>query len=178
MVEEHTRSSFMRAIAIATLLALCTAQAQETPRSGAVSVNLLGVVIPWTDVRMELAVGDQWSVHASALALPMLRDWQGYGGAIGFRQYIAIEDGPMPLAGLSAGPQLAVLHWRWNEEKVQRANGDRYSFILAGTVAYKWIWDHVLLEPSLVAGIVPLSPAGGPLSVVYLQAALHAGYAW
>jgi hypothetical protein len=168
----------LRVCGLAACIALHSASAQETQRSGAVSVNLLGVVVPWNDLRAEYAVAERVSMHASVLALPMLRDWEGYGGAIGLRQYIAIENGPFPLAGLSAGPQLAVVRWRWNEERVQRANADRYSFILAGTLAYKWIWDHVLLEPSLVAGVVPITPSDGPLSDLYLQVALHVGYAW
>ena len=153
-------------------------RAQETARNGACSLNLLGVVIPWTDIRAELVIGDGWSAHASFIALPMLRDWEGYGGAIGFRQYIRIEEGPLPLAGLSAGPLLAVVRWSWNEDRVQRTERGRISVVLAGTLAYKWIWDRILLEPSLVAGIVPVAPSDSPLSVVYLQVALHAGYAW
>ena len=172
------QSRLLHLLCIGACMALHSATAQETQRSGAVSLNLLGVVVPWNDLRAEYSVAERLSVHASALALPMLRDWEGYGGAIGLRQYIAIEDGPLPLAGLSAGPQLAVVRWHWNEERVLRANADHFSFVLAGTLAYKWIWDHVLLEPSLVAGVVPVTPSDGPLSVVYLQAALHVGYAW
>ncbi|MBL0173928.1 MAG: DUF3575 domain-containing protein [Ignavibacteria bacterium] len=167
-------------LAIVALCAcMCAARswAQETPRAGAVSVNLLGVVIPWIDARCEVRLDSTQSVHAAVLALPMLQHWKGYGGSVGYRQYIIPEDGTPAIAGLSVGPMLAMISWSWNEQ-ANREKDDRVSLIVAATLGYKWIWDHVLLEPSVVFGVVPVTPSDSPLSVIYGSVGLYVGYAW
>ena len=170
----------MRQFAIILMLLLCSGpvSGQLNPRAHGISLNPFGVVAGTMELRYEARSGESTSLHAGLRYYALNRNWTAPGIGGGIRWYLYPDGGATSLSGFSIGPHAYLIYWLYETDYEYDIR--RVALLVGVDAAYKWVWDHFFLEPSVSLAVYPLTAEDSPKAHSGLDPTfgIHLGYAW